>query len=160
MKFHKQLFRHDPANGVYGDCHRTCYACLLDLNPEDVPHCGEGGKPSEHFHEIMERFLETRGLATVSCPFQATLEEVLHHQKYVNPNHYYLLGGQSKTGCGHTVVCLNDEIIWDPSLTDSGIVAPMEDGYYWITWIVPLFMKKQNSAEETPALSVGEGGSP
>jgi hypothetical protein len=60
--------------------------------------------------------------------------------KAINPGVFYLLGGQSRTDCGHSVVCLDDAIIWDPSLTDAGIVGPMEDGYYWITVLIPLSM--------------------
>jgi hypothetical protein len=38
MTPHKQRFRHDPANGIYGDCWRTAIACLLDIQPEEIPH--------------------------------------------------------------------------------------------------------------------------
>ena len=37
-----QLHKHDPANGVYGDCGRTAIACLLDLHPS--PHFWNGEK--------------------------------------------------------------------------------------------------------------------
>ena len=37
-----QLNKHDPANGVYGDCGRTVIACLLDLHPSEVPHFWDG----------------------------------------------------------------------------------------------------------------------
>ena len=33
MTPHKQLYRHDPANGIYGDCGRAVIACLLDRPP-------------------------------------------------------------------------------------------------------------------------------
>lgn len=38
MKPVRQLYRHDPANGVYGDCWRACIASVLELPIEDVPH--------------------------------------------------------------------------------------------------------------------------
>ena len=34
----RQLFRHEPHNVIYGDCHRTAIACLLDMEPWQVPH--------------------------------------------------------------------------------------------------------------------------
>ena len=34
----KQMFLHDPDNGVWGDCQRTAIACILDRDVEDVPH--------------------------------------------------------------------------------------------------------------------------
>lgn len=33
-----QAFRHDPDNGVYGDCARTAFATLLGVPRDDVPH--------------------------------------------------------------------------------------------------------------------------
>lgn len=33
MKYNKQLFRHHPEQGIFGDCHRTAIACMLDLEP-------------------------------------------------------------------------------------------------------------------------------
>ena len=38
MKFYKQLHKHDPDNGVWGDCHRTAIGCLLDIEPELIPN--------------------------------------------------------------------------------------------------------------------------
>ncbi len=33
-----QRNHHDPANGIYGDCHRAAIASLLELPMDDVPH--------------------------------------------------------------------------------------------------------------------------
>lgn len=43
MKFHKQRFLSDKANGIFVDCMRTAIACILDLEMDDVPHFLEGG---------------------------------------------------------------------------------------------------------------------
>jgi hypothetical protein len=40
-------------------------------------------------------------------------------------------------GTAHVVIALNDAIVWDPALDDSGIVGPADDGYYWIEFLVP-----------------------
>ena len=62
MKFHKQLYRHDPENGVWGDCYRTAWACLLDLEPEDVPHFCEGFTDDGAATAKLDAWLRERGL--------------------------------------------------------------------------------------------------
>lgn len=42
-----------------------------------------------------------------------------------------------RNGTAHVVIGLNDAIVWDPAQDDSGIVAPADDGYYWIEFLVP-----------------------
>lgn len=143
MIFQKQAFRHRPEDGVYGDCHRTAIACLLDLPKEDVPNFGEHYGDYAAFHAAEQEFLARHDLATVAVAYSGTLEQVLACQKAVNPDVYYLLGGTSRTGCGHTVVGLGGEIIWDPSLDDAGIVGPMDDGFYWVSFLAPLFTTRR-----------------
>jgi len=137
----KQLFEHNPAAGSYGDCHRTCIACLLDLPPEQVPNFGEHYGDAPMFASAVEGWLSLHGLRGVDFLFQGELEDVLNCMDKMNHDVYYLLGGTSKHGWGHTVIGLNDRIEWDPSLTDSGIVSPLE-GFYWITVLTPLAFTK------------------
>jgi len=142
MTPHKQRNRHRPEEGIYGDCHRTCLAMLLDLEPEEVPNFAEQA-PNQwvEFHALFEDWLSKRGLATFTIPFDAAPEAVLQHMRIMNPGVFYILGGMSRSEVGHSVVALNDHIIADPSLTDSGIVGPMEDGYTYITILIPLHQK-------------------
>lgn len=143
MTPHKQLFRHDPATGTTGDCWRTSIGCLLDLPPAEVPHFVDGHwNDAVATNAIAREWLARYGLGFVECAYLATLEEVLASVGAVNPGHYYLLGGNSRNGTGHSVVCCDDRVVWDPSLDDTGIVAPMEDGHYWVTWLVPLLIVK------------------
>lgn len=143
MIHRKQRFRHDPDNGVYGDCHRTALACLLDMEPEEVPHFGGDYTDPGAFHLRESEWLESQGLCAASTAFNAPLEDVLRAQESLNPRVYYLLGGKSRTGCGHTVIGCGGEIVWDPSLDDAGIVAPFDsDGLYWVTWILSISMKR------------------
>ena len=65
------------------------------------------------------------------------MPELLQFMAVNNPGLYYLLSGTSRTGCNHTVVALDDQIVWDPSLSDSGIIGPCDDGYYWIKLYIP-----------------------
>lgn len=138
----KQLFRHDPDSGVYGDCHRTAIACLLDLEPDQVPHFGEHYTDSDTFQRAEQEWLASRGLTTVNAAF-TELREAMNFLRVSNPGIYCLLGGKSANGCGHSVIACDGEIIWDPALDDAGIVAPFdEDGLYWLTFLVPASMRR------------------
>lgn len=138
----KQLIRHNPESGQFGDCHRTAIACLLDLKPEDVPNFGDGGPDGKEFNRRTDEYLATVGLCQAMVAYSCSLEDVLTSLKNCSPGVHVLLGGESKTGCGHTVIACDGEIVWDPSLTDSGIVGPMEDGFYWVTFLVPRCLRR------------------
>lgn len=138
MTPHKQLHRHLPDQGQIGDCWRTCFACLLDMQPAEVPHFVEHcWQNSELGRRNAATWLAPRGLHIVELAYSGELQAVLDFMKTCNPGTYFLLGGNSRNGCGHSVIVCDGEIVWDPSLDDAGIVGPMDDGYYWITFLVP-----------------------
>lgn len=136
MIAHKQLYRHRPDDAIWGDCHRTAIASMLNKQtPTDVPHFGDGGPDSEEFEKRVSEWLLTQNMVQVSIPFTGKLDEVLLTvAKNANGVHY-LLGGESKTGVDHTVVCQGEKIVHDPSLDGSGIIGPCADGFYWITFL-------------------------
>ena len=138
----KQLFRHKPEEGIYGDCHRTAIACLMDLEPDEVPHFGEDFMDADKFNRRVDEYLASQFLAQISVIYDCELDVILKHMAGFNPNAYYLLSGTSRTGVNHTVCCLGGEIIWDPALDNSGIIGPCDDGLFWLTFIVPSFMVK------------------
>lgn len=136
----KQLFFHNPEKGEYGDCYRTCIACLLNYEPVQVPNFGVHYDDAEKFHQAANEFLASEGLAAISNAFLGTLEEILAMQAVNNPKAYYMLTGESKNGTRHCVICLGGEIIWDPAKDDSGIVGPVKfpgGEAYWIEYLVP-----------------------
>lgn len=146
----KQLFRHRPAEGTIGDCHRTAIACLLDLEPEAVPHYGElyfNDPDGARFNKAFEDWLSRRGLRTAIIVYNGdSLADVLAAIGAQNKGAYYLLGGTSLTGVNHTVVCCGGEIAHDPSIDDVGITGPCDDGYYWVTFLVPASMYAKEAA--------------
>lgn len=136
MTPHKQLFRHDPDNEIYGDCHRTAIACILDLRPEDVPHVFSGDKLASSSMAEMDAFLSDRfELRQAIFPYPGTLQmsDILESMEMLNEGLHFILGGTSRNGTGHSVVCSGGVIAHDPSLDDSGIVGPMSDGLWWVT---------------------------
>jgi hypothetical protein len=147
MTPHKQLFRHKPEEGQIGDCWRTSIACLLDKRPEEVPHLIETcWQDHEEGRRRTAAYLATQGLASIEYAMTGDLRDVLRSVGGINPGLHYLLGGMSRTGVNHSVVCCDDAIVWDPSITDAGIIGPMDDGFYWITWLVPLALRKAVAA--------------
>ena len=139
----KQLYRHKPEEGVIGDCWRTCFGCLLDIQPQFVPHflqyCWNDGLQAR---ANAKNWLAKLSLSYVEVPYGGTLQDVLRTCKDLAPGMHYLLGGESRTGVGHSVVCCDDQIVWDPSLDDAGIIGPMDDGHYWVTWLIPMLLAK------------------
>lgn len=147
MKFNKQLFNHNPEEGVYGDCHRTAIACILDLEPSEVPAAGpEEFSSDAKFHEFFRKWLHTRGLNYFEVAIVGDLMTILSNMELLNPDIYWILGGTSQNGTGHSVVCKGGRIIWDPSQTNSGISGPLH-GVYWIGTITPFYETKANTNE-------------
>jgi hypothetical protein len=132
ITFHKQLNLHDPENGLFGDCFRTALACLCGLLPEQVPNFFGGifAEDDDAPEDALKEWLASRGLSLVQQAMIGTIKDLPKILKTVgardNPGIYYLLSGQSRIGCDHTVICRDGEIVWDPSLTDSGIIGPLK----------------------------------
>lgn len=140
MKPIKNTVKHDPDNGTFGDCHRACFATILGLESEDVPHFyhdGSAADPDEQDSRI-HTFLASRGLVQGHILFgdDVGLEGVLRTTRLMMRGVPLILGGKSRRGCGHSVVIMNGKIFNDP--TGSGITGPMSDGYYWVTFFSPM----------------------
>lgn len=137
MTPHKQLNRHNPTEGVWGDCQRTVYACLLDKHPSEVPHFLDGYSPdddAEALEHHIAMWLADEGLVEMQVAFEGAtpLETVLTTMGAWNPGQHWILGGESANGVAHVVICLNDQIVWDTSQNDAGIVGPQPGCGIWI----------------------------
>ena len=125
------------------DCVRTAIGCLLDMPPFTVPHFFEGitsetsaDDVKEVWHRI-DRWLAEHGLAHISFGFPGfeTMADLMAAMKHTNPNRYYLLFGSSPVG-DHVVVCLNDEMICDPSWTNNGLIGPSSAGVWTVVTLI------------------------
>lgn len=158
MKLQKQLNRHKPSEGIYGDCQRTCFAMMFDLDAKDVPHFLEDGLDNELFHTKIDAWLKQQGYRQFFMVFNdCTLKAVLDHMLALNPNFYYILSGQSRNLTDHSVVCFNNKIIADPALDDSGIIGPCSDGLFWITVFVPNRFSEECSYADRKAAAKNQG---
>lgn len=128
MTPHKQLNRHNPPH-VIGDCWRTCIACLLDMHPRRVPHFLKDWD-GEKCYKRTVAWLQKRGILMFHIPLGTDKEKALEEFGGSLKDKYWIFSGQSKNGCGHVVVCCGNEIVHDPALDNSGIVAPGEEGQY------------------------------
>jgi hypothetical protein len=140
MKYHTQLFRHDPDNGVYGDCHRTALACVFDKDsPLDVPHFLEDNPTTAVFYQRVDVWLLEQGFRGFHFPIEcADLDAVLEYMLRFAPGIHYILGGKSPRGTHHSVVACGGSLAHDPHPDGSFIVGPCDDGYFWIELFIPV----------------------
>ena len=164
MRKHKQLFIHDPENKVYGDCFRTCLACLLDRKPAQVPHffdCGEEGEARECF-DAAHAWLGERGLGLYEWPLNGSLmlDEALAWIHHYGRDSYTMLTGASIRGTNHTVIVHDGKIVHDPSPlgTDpaTALVGPAHspDGDKY--WFIGVLVHTVSRAERTRLALVEE----
>lgn len=133
----KQANRHDPANGVWGDCYRTAIACVLDLPRDQVPHVYDGG--AEFADGRMREWLRGRGYALIGLSVEGSvsLESLLTEwaDVFVGQGVHFLITGQSPRGTNHVVVARRGEIAWDPAEQGGGLVGPADSGTWWLEFI-------------------------
>lgn len=137
MKPFRQLLRHDPPHS-WGDCYRTAIGCLLDMSPRQVPHFWDQGRALDEGRRMIGEFLREHDLTIVSIPYPCSVADVLMTMKNTNPHVFYMMCGQSgRNPCNHVVICLGDQVVWDPSTENSGVVGPGDDGFVWVEFLVP-----------------------
>ena len=141
--YQKQANLHDPDNGIYGDCYRTCLAGMLGFDRDSVPHFVTTMDPEKWESEVQPKYdawLLERGLQelAINLPGDVSVDDVLAWQKARSfiPT-VSMLVGKSLTGCNHSVLVSEGKIIHDPSITDAGIIGPTGDGFYWLIWLIP-----------------------
>jgi hypothetical protein len=136
MRPQKQLFQHAPEIGVYGDCHRTALACLLDVDLLEIPH--------EHkdFQTAMEfphnKWLEDRGLmlATLSVPGNTmSMQDLLDALRTRYPGIHMIFSGRSIRNVNHCVIVRDGRVVWDPHPIESPLCMPCDDGYWHVEFV-------------------------
>lgn len=131
---YKQLYKHDPENNIWGDCGRTCIACLLEIEPIYVPHFFDNN--NENGNEDMRNWLLARGYNILQIALNVQdLEIALEWANRTIKQDYYILLGTSHNKVNHVVICKEDKIVHDPSIDNSGIIGPADDGHFWIDLI-------------------------
>lgn len=121
-----------PAYGIdkTGDCLRACIASLFDMPTESVPNVSTVG---------MEEWLRQQGYVSVWTYYAGVMDITDVYKTFGgnNPGVYYLVGG-SIGGTDHIVVCCDDAIVCDPSMSRKGLDGPTSHGYYSIMILTPM----------------------
>ena len=142
MKRLKQLNKHDPDNGFYGDCYRTAIACLLDKDsPDEVPHFID--KDNEDWEADTREYLKTQGYGFASFgflsqePMAESFQNVQSFMERVNPDILYIISGISVRGNPHVCIALNGNVIWDPHPDGDCVLTTPDDGFIWVYVLIP-----------------------
>jgi hypothetical protein len=132
----QQLNRHDPPHS-YGDCDRACIASILELPCAAVPNFCEPG-PGETFSqsawtERRRLWLARHGIVPIDMCYHESLDldAILAGTRSYQPGIHFILAGESRNHCNHSVIACDGRIVHDPSLDQSGIIGPCDDGHYW-----------------------------
>lgn len=142
FRYQYQMFRHDPENGIMGDCYRTAVACVLDKPIHVVPHSHEELTGSE-MEALMDGYLNPLGLFRIYIPVVGDRFTTVVENLWVRGGGLPMLitGKSPRYDCNHVMVVYGPNDIWCPSLgrIDGGTQAmepALPDGYYWVEWIV------------------------
>jgi hypothetical protein len=113
-----QLNRHDPKNGVIGDCFRACICSLLEI--EDIWNVPNFVKDPEWPNQLYE-YLKSRGYT------------LWWSERHKPPKHveYYIVQGVSPRGVNHSVIFKDGKMVHDPHPDGGGIQEPYT-AYLWL----------------------------
>jgi hypothetical protein len=151
MKYHKQKLLYTPDTYPDGSCYPTTYACILDMELEEVPYFNllyfTTSKQKENFQKYIESHYKKDNYSEDVIKYNIenfenerdwlwenarkywllsmgyTEDYIADHKKWLeeNPTREYLAHGQSPR-TGHVVVYKNGEMIHDPHPSNTGLV--------------------------------------
>lgn len=119
----------DPDNGSFGDCMRCCYATILGLSADQVPHFFENGH--EDVDATQQRhWLASKGLGLVQVSYDESspLISLLGWWEKMFHDTAVILTGTTANSTAHSVVVHRGKIVHDPS--GAGIAAPIAGQYH------------------------------
>lgn len=134
----KQLHKHNPPHS-YGDCWRTCVACILRKNsPDEVPHFLD--QDNKDWKKDTTNWLVAQGYFLFEVPMSAFEKDIPEKEivekclegtigQFIDP----IIVSGSSDKFGHSVIAHRGEIIHNPAAAE--ITGPCEDGLVWISLI-------------------------
>lgn len=160
VKPQKQLVRHDPANGKFGDCYRTAVAVVLGCDASEIPHvCEKGRRNADDLDGLiaMREFLRSNGLAISKSVFNGELTWTAFREWMAkfNPDTAFIATGQSTRGVNHCVVMIGGEVVCDPfsGVADQDALtrSATEDGesHWWVEVIHHISKRGEQNALDT-----------
>lgn len=139
MLYHTQAIP-DTSDEVFGDCFRTCIACLLNLPLSDVPH-NSSPKLGEENQEVFD-WLHAQNICMSGfhLPGRYSIQTVLYYANaYKTADTHYILQIHHKSG-GHAVIGRNNKIVHDPAPDDRkdyiwNLIKNKEVTEYWVAFL-------------------------
>lgn len=137
---------HDPANGVFGDCYRTCVAMLLGLEQLQVPRFNgpDYDEPGAQVLAMRDWLRRERGLCLIGIQLEAggrDLGEVLQDLFWCcGPDVHFIASGKTVRGTQHSVVATLDGITHDPHPSRAGLTGPDPENdrfYFEFIGVIP-----------------------
>ena len=136
---HRMVSGHNPEAGEYGDCLRTCIACLIDApSVESVPHFAalHYGNVNEMWRQVRLWLMDEHNLSLWFVPYATDdWQQVTETCNALNPGMFYMLQGMSPGG-DHIVICQGDRIVHDPSQGGGGLIGPGSTGVFMVVLLV------------------------
>lgn len=137
----KQGFRHDPTNGIQGDCYRTAIACVLGVDRDSVPHSHDEmtGPENEIF---IDAWLRPQGLRRIYIPVLGDdFKEVANAMYQRGGGLPVIITGRGPRNVNHVIVVHGVDDFWCPTLgqvdEQVALIGPaLPDGYFWAEWVV------------------------
>lgn len=146
----KQLIKHDPSSGQFGDCYRTCVAVVLGVDASEVPHvCEKGWCNADDLDGLiaMREHLRSMGLDISKSVFNGDLRWT-DFRKWMgkfNPNTAIIVTGETTKGTNHCVVMIGREVVCDPITGHpnqepfSGAALADGERNWWVEVITPIY---------------------
>lgn len=131
------IVKHDPANGVYGDCFRCCVASILEMKAEDVPHFMQLGEASADFwYKDLNAWLKKEkqlSYLEIQSHTDHWLEWNAYEEAGFSP--YYILSGRSPRD-EHSTVGRLGKVVHDPHPARTGLIGPSRYGLYCLGFFI------------------------
>ena len=118
----------DAARDVRGDCYRTCIACILDMDPGDVPNFVE--LYDRDFGRMASQWMRETGHINIVSVLDWSLGEVLEYNESMHWGIHYILIGGTDRDTNHAVVARGGTVVHDPHPAGSGLTGPTDSGIF------------------------------
>lgn len=124
-----QRIKHDPENGIYGDCMRASIASLLELQYEEVPHFYTVDS-TEVFDKNIRKFLKSKGFALLTVwPVDFKNES---HAVHGQTGIHHIISGNTIRGTYHATVGLDGVVVHDPHESKDGLIDDDEKTFSFL----------------------------